>query len=137
LTIFQPSLVLFFARKHLLEIIGHRRNYLQRFAAKHIKKFVFVRVEKLSLDLQLPKQNPVYDWLSVDDISQDWVADARGMDSDLMHLSGFDFYFDQGDFSQDRMIHRFFISTLGDGSLAKSFIHYRLSSLKFFIERFF
>ena len=119
---------------YLLEIARHRCNYFQCFIPEHIKEFVFIGVEELSLDIQLSKQNPVHHWFSVDDISQDWVANARSMNSDLMHFSGFDFHLDERKISQDRMDNVFFIPAFRDGSFAKSFVHDGLSSLEFFIE---
>lgn len=107
------------------------------FLTKHIPKTILPGVEKLPFDSHLLREDPIDSWLTIDDIAQDRESFARDMDSDLMHFSGFYFYFDQGNSSQDRMLECFFISALTYGLFAIPFIDYRLSSTEFFIKLFF
>jgi len=47
--------LLFFAFHHFLKIFRNRSDYFQCLVAEHIKKFVFIRMEELPLDIQLFK----------------------------------------------------------------------------------
>jgi len=94
-------------------------------------------MEQLPFDIQLSEEYSIHYRFPVDDIAEYRVSDARGMDSDLMHFSGFYFYLDERDFAQDRMIHRLFIPTFRDRFFSESFIHDGLSSSGFFVELFF